>query len=70
MQTDENDVFDDSVDPYDRNVDFEYDDGISELPVDELDDTDDADWDSPWEDEPVAKVAQSDEMADYDELED
>ncbi len=76
MQADENDVFDDSVDPYDRSVDFEYDDGIADVPVDDLDDTadaDDADWDSSYEDEPSTQpqqVASSDEMADYDDLED
>jgi len=73
MQTDENDVFDESVDPYDRNIDFEYDDGIADLPSDELDDADDADWDSNYEDEPetvAVKTASSDEMADYDALED
>ncbi|MCK5736559.1 MAG: hypothetical protein KAH21_08775, partial [Spirochaetaceae bacterium] len=69
MQSDENDVFDDSVDPYDRNIDFEYDDGIADVPADELDDADDAEWDSNYEDEPVAEPVQttsSDEMADYD----
>lgn len=70
MQTDENDVFDDSVDPYDRSIDFEYDDGITDMPVDELDEADEADWDSHWEDEPAVQAAQSDEMADYDEMED
>lgn len=71
MQSDENDVFDDSVDPYDRSVDFGYDDGIKNTPVDdELDEADEADWDSNWEDESKAQAAQSDEMADYDELED
>ncbi len=70
MQTDENDVFDDSVDPYDRSIDFEYDDGITDMPADELDDADEADWDSHWEDEPAVQATQSDEMADYDELED
>ena len=71
MQSDENDVFDDSVDPYDRSIDFDYDDGIADVPGDEFDDTeDDADWDSSWDDENVIQVAQSDEMADYDEIED
>lgn len=71
MQSDENDVFDDSVDPYDLSVDFEYDDGIKDSPVDdELDEADEADWDTNWEDESKAQAAQSDEMADYDELED
>lgn len=70
MQSDENDVFDDSVDPYDRSVDFEYDDGIKDSPVDELDEADEADWDVNWEDETRTQAAQSDEMADYDELDD
>ena len=73
MHTDENDVFDDSVDPYDRSIDFEYDDGISDIPSDELDDADDADWDCHYEDEPAAvsaHTASSDEMADYDALDD
>jgi len=72
MQSDENDVFDESVDPYDRSIDFEYDDGIADVPSDELDD-DDADWDSHYEDEPetvTAQTASSDEMADYDALDD
>lgn len=70
MQTDENDVFDDSVDPYDRSIDFDFDDGIADVPADELDDADDADWDSNWDDGNVPQVAQSDEMSDYDEIED
>jgi hypothetical protein len=70
MQTDENDVFDESVDPYDRKVDFEYDDGIADSPGDELDDADEADWDVSYDDEAVIQAAQSDEMADYDEIED
>ncbi len=69
MQSDENDVFDESVDPYDRSIDSDFDDGIPDLPSDELDDTDEADWDSNWEDENVVQTANSDEMADYDELE-
>jgi hypothetical protein len=70
MNSDENDVFDDSVDPYDRSVDLEYDDGIKVVPVDELDEADEADWDVYWEDESKTQAAQSDEMADYDELDD
>lgn len=70
MQSDENDIFDDSVDPYDRSVDFEYDDGIKDSPADELDEADEADWDSNWDDESTIQAAQSDEMADYDELDD
>jgi hypothetical protein len=49
MPTDEHDDFDDSVDPYDRSIDFEYDDGIADLPSDEMDD--DAEWDVSWDDE-------------------
>jgi len=73
MQTDENDVYDDSVDPYDRKIDFEYDDGIADSPADELDEADEADWDSHYEDDPEpisANSESSDEMADYDALED
>ncbi len=73
MQTDENDVFDESVDPYDRSIDSGFDDGIADLPSDELDDADEADWDSNYEDEPgttTTQTASSDEMADYDALED
>jgi|GEM_PF-2042103 len=73
MQSDENDVFDESIDPYDRKIDFEYDDGISDIPFDEMEDADDNDWDSNYEDEPArepAQTASSDEMADYDALED
>jgi hypothetical protein len=70
MNSDENDAFDESVDPYDRSVDFEYDDGIKVVPVDELDEADEADWDVYWEDESKTQAAQSDEMADYDELDD
>jgi hypothetical protein len=72
MQSDENDVFDESVDPYDRSIDFEYDDGIKDLPSDDPDE-DDADWDSHYEDEPgtvTAQTAIQDEIADYDALED
>ena len=70
MQSDENDVFDDSVDPYDRSIDFDFDDGIADVPSDELDDADEADWDSNWDDENVSLAAHSDEMSDYDEIED
>ena len=68
---DENDEFDRSVDPYDRNIDFDYDDGISDMPVDELDAADEDEWDTQWDDETVVPVAVSaDEIADYDEIED
>lgn len=74
MQSDENDVFDDSVDPYDRSIDFEYDDGIADVPSDEFEEAeDDANWDSHYEDEHESeseKITSSDEMADYDALED
>lgn len=70
MQSDENDVFDDSVDPYDRSIDSEFDDGIADVPSDELDDADEADWDSDWDDENESQADHSDEMSDYDEIED
>jgi hypothetical protein len=54
MQTDENDEFDESVDPYDRSMDFEYDDGIEEKSSDDFDEqeeSDDSDWDVSWDDD-------------------
>ncbi len=36
----------------------------------QLDEADEADWDVYWEDESKTQAAQSDEMADYDELDD
>ena len=70
MQSDENDVFDESVDPYDLSIDCEYDDGICKGDSDD-DSDDNEDWDDDWDDEStVSLTAQSDEMADYDELED
>ena len=70
MEPDEHDVFDDSVDPYDRSIDLEYDDGIADSSGDEFEEADDADWDEKWEDEPIPHATQSDEMSDYDDLED
>lgn len=71
METDENEVFDDSVDPYDRDIDFVYDDGITGLPQDEAEEDDDS-WDSAWDDmNPQRNIDSSaEEMADYDEIDD
>ena len=70
---DENDFFDESVDPYDKAAELEYDDGIKDAPVDENDvgeNEDEAEWDDTWEDDPSSKAAGiDDETSDYEELE-
>ena len=70
MQRDENDLFDESVDPYDREIDFEYDDGIPENPDDDIEDEDEDDWDVSYDDDQTVFAQQSDEMTDYDEIDD
>lgn len=68
----ENDVFDASIDPYDDQQDFGYDDGIRNHPRDEEDDDYDDDWD---DDTQTAGHDNSSEPVladreDYDELDD
>ncbi len=69
MDIDENDAFDDSVDPYDLNNDFEYDDGINGLPSDELEEDED-NWDNVLNDSIPQKKndVSEEEMADYDRI--
>ncbi len=71
MDFDENDVFDESVDPYDRSIDRDYDDGISVLPPDKFDDVYN-DWDTVIDDKsPLPNSDLPDEeTADYDEIDD
>ncbi|PIE04383.1 MAG: hypothetical protein CSA76_04465 [Spirochaetales bacterium] len=72
MEVDENDIFDESIDPYDRSLDCE-DDGIpdsSDLTEEELEDSDD-NWDEDWNDEndPLVIPPADSEDDDYDALE-
>ncbi len=71
MDFDENDVFDESIDPYDRSIDRDYDDGISVLPSDSFDDVYN-DWDTNIDDKsPLPNSDLPDEeTADYDEIDD
>ncbi len=73
MEVDENDVFDESLDPYDRSLDCE-DDGIPDIEnpaEDELDDSDDS-WDSDWNDAELPRPESFDNLEDedYESLED
>ena len=75
MLNEEYEAFDNSVDPYDRSIDRDFDDGIAERAsfgayADELEEADENDWDTIWDDEYVPQAAQTDETADYDEIED
>ncbi len=73
MLSEEQQVFDESVDPYDSSIDRDFDDGIAERASfgafsDELEEIDEANWDSDWDDETVPQAEQTDETADYDDL--
>ena len=75
MLTEEHDEFDNSVDPYDRSIDRDFDDGISNGSTlvghsddDELDEADEDDWDPvDWDDESIPQAEITDE---YEDLED
>lgn len=73
MLSEEQQVFDESVDPYDRSIDRDFDDGIAYRASfgscsDELEEIDENNWDSDWDDESVPQAEQTDESNDYDAL--
>ena len=62
---------DDSVDDYDQNTEYRYDDGIANSGEDDSDEYEE-NWDPVWEDDPSVSIKKKarDDLDDYDETED